>query len=400
MSALMSQEPQLPVNILLVDDKTENLLALESILEAPGYHLVRALSGQDALLELLAQDYAAIVLDVQMPGMTGIELAQIIRGRKKTRHIPILFLTAHSEENAIAGYQAGAVDFLTKPVQPAVLRSKVAVFAELFRKSGALAAEVEERRQAEERIGQLNKELSERVDELAAANAELESFSYTVSHDLRAPLRQVSGFIALLQEGLGGRQNAQDAEYIGLIETAVTRMGHLIDDLLRFSRFGRTELNRAIVNLTPLVEQVRETLAPASSGRDVRWKIGALPEVEGDPAMLRQVFASLLDNALKFTRKQACAEIEIGARREPDEHVFFVRDNGVGFDPRYAEKLFGVFQRLHTGTEFEGTGIGLASVRRIIQRHNGRSWAESVSGEGTVVYFSLPISTTTYEHRN
>jgi len=211
---------------------------------------------------------------------------------------------------------------------------------------------------------------------------------------LRAPLRQVSGFVALLQESLGERQSEQDSEYIGLIATAVNRMGHLIDDLLRFSRFGRAELNRSLVNLTPLVEQVRETLAPVIAGRDVRWKIGQLPEVEGDSAMLRQVFASLLDNALKFTRTRACAEIEVGARRESDEHVFFVRDNGVGFDPRHAGKLFGVFERLHTGAEFEGTGIGLASVRRIIQRHNGRSWAESVPNEGTVVYFSLPLSST------
>jgi len=289
------------------------------------------------------------------------------------------------------------VDFLTKPIQPAVLRSKVAVFAELFRKSSALRAEVEERRQAEERIRQLNIELSERVDQLAEANAELESFSYTVSHDLRAPLRQVSGFVALLQEGLSGRQNASDAEYIGLIQVAIARMGQLIDDLLSFSRVGRVEINRSVVNLTALVEQVRETLTPALNGRDVRWQIGALPEVEGDPAMLRQVFASLLDNALKFTRTRACAEIEIGARKEREQHIFFVRDNGVGFDARYADKLFGVFQRLHTGAEFEGTGIGLASVRRIIQRHNGLSWAESVSGEGTVVYFSLPLSTATDE---
>ena len=386
-----------PVNILLVDDKTENLLALESVLDAPGYHLVRALSGEEALLALLDQEYAAIVLDVQMPGMSGIELAQMIRARKKTHHIPILFLTAHGDESAIAGYQAGAVDFLTKPLQPAVLRSKVAVFADLFRKTSALKAEVDERRQAEERIGQLNKELCERVEELAAANAELESFSYTVSHDLRAPLRQVSGFVTLLQEGLGNRQNAQDAEYIGLIQDAVGRMGQLIDDLLSFSRVGRIEINRSTVNLTRLVEQVRETLSPALVDRNVRWKIDRLPEVEGDPAMLRQVFASLLDNALKFSRTRACAEIEIGARKEHDEHVFFVRDNGVGFDRRHADKLFGVFQRLHTGAEFEGTGIGLASVRRIIQRHNGRSWAESIPGEGTVVYFSLPITTGTDE---
>ncbi len=394
----MPAPQQCCVNILLVDDRPENLLALESILEAPGYNLVRATSGQDALLALLASDYAAIVLDVQMPGMSGIELAQIIRSRKKTQHIPILFLTAHTDESAIAGYQAGAVDFLTKPVQPAVLRSKIGVFAELFRKTSELKEEVEERRQAEKRIGQLNSELSERVDELAAANAELESFSYTVSHDLRAPLRQVSGFVALLQESLGPRQTEQDTEYITLIETAVVRMGRLIDDLLGFSRYGRTELNRTTVNLTPLVNEVRETLAPSYCNRDVKWNVGDLPQVQGDPAMLRQVLASLLDNALKFTRRQACAHIEIGAREEAGEHVIFVRDNGVGFDPRHADKLFGVFQRLHNGAEFEGTGIGLASVRRIIQRHNGRSWAESLRGEGATVYFSLPIAVAAHEN--
>jgi signal transduction histidine kinase len=387
------------VNILLVDDKSENLLALESILEGPGYHLVRALSGQEALHALLDREFAAIVLDVQMPGMTGIELAQIVRARRKTQHIPILFLTAHGEENAIAGYQAGAVDFLTKPLQPAVLRSKVAVFADLFRKNSALKSEVEEHRQAQARIGQLNKELSERVDELAAANAELESFSYTVSHDLRAPLRQVSGFAALLRESLDGKQSEQTNEYLGFISNAVNKMGHLIDDLLRFSRFGRRELNRSLVNLMPLVEQVRETLSPVLAGREVSWKISKLPEVEGDSAMLRQVFASLLDNAVKFTRTRARAEIEVGVCTEEDEHVFFVRDNGVGFDPRHAGKLFGVFERLHTDAEFEGTGIGLATVRRIIQRHNGRSWAESAPEKGTIVYFSLPLSTskTVYE---
>jgi two-component system, chemotaxis family, sensor kinase Cph1 len=229
------------------------------------------------------------------------------------------------------------------------------------------------------------------VEELAAANAELEAFSYTVSHDLRAPLRQVSGFVALLKDSLGKRLNAQDAEYVDLIQRATARMAQLIDDLLSFSRVGRIEINRSRVDLTPLVEQVRETLAPVLIDRKVRWKINPLPEVEGDPAMLRQVVASLLDNALKFSRTRACAEIEVGAHRDGDEHVFFVRDNGVGFDRRHADKLFGVFQRLHTGAEFEGTGIGLASVRRIIQRHNGRCWAESTPGEGTIVYFSLPI---------
>lgn len=391
---------QRPVRILLVDDKAENLVALETILEAPGYQLVQAHSGEEALLALLASEYAAIVLDVKMPGMSGIELAQMIRSRRKTQHIPILFLTAHGEDSATAGYEAGAVDFLTKPIQPAILRSKVAVFAELFRKSSALGAEIEERRQAEERIRQLNEELAQRVDDLAAANAELESFSYTVSHDLRAPLRQVSGFVGLWRESLADRLSAKDAEYISLIQHAITRMGQLIDDLLSFSRVGRVELHPTRVDPIPLVEQVRQTLGPALTGRDIRWKIGALPEVHADAAMLRQVWASLLDNAVKFTRTRDCAEIEIGARLERDQQVFYVRDNGVGFDPRYADKLFGVFQRLHSTTEFEGNGIGLASARRIIQRHGGRTWAESVPGRNTVVYFSLPTPTSRRERTN
>jgi signal transduction histidine kinase len=386
----MSQ--QQPVNILLVDDKAENLVALETILEAPQYHLVRATSGQEALLALLAQDFAVIVLDVQMPEMSGIELAQIVRSRKKTQHIPILFLTAHGDERAVAGYEAGGVDFLIKPLQPPVLRSKVAVFADLYRTSNALREEIGERRLAEERIRQLNDELSERVEQLGVANAELESFSYTVSHDLRAPLRQVSGFAALLKQAVRSASQAEADEYVQLIEDAVTRMGGLIDDLLSFSRMGRVELKRSAVDLASLVAQVRQTLGPAAAGREIRWSVGELPEVQGDPAMLRQVLASLLDNAVKFTRPRASAEIEIGARREGDHFVLFVRDNGVGFDPRHADKLFGVFQRLHTRAEFEGSGIGLASVRRIIQRHGGHTWAQSVLGEGTAVYFSLPAT--------
>jgi signal transduction histidine kinase len=386
------------VNVLLVDDKPENLVALESLLEASGYHLVRAQSGEDALLALLEREYAAIVLDVQMPGMSGIELAQMIRARRKTQDVPILFLTAHGDESAIAGYEAGAVDFLTKPLHPAVLRSKIAVFVELFLKTKALKAEVEERRQAEERIVQLNKELGARVEELAAANAELEAFSYTLSHDLRAPLRHVSGFVTLLKDSLADRQNAEDAEFIRLIQGATVRMGQLIDDMLTFFRVGQVGINWAVVSVTALIEDVRETLSPALTGRAVQWNIHPLPEVEGDPAMLRQVVLSLIDNALKFTRTKTDVVIEIGADRKGDEYVFFVRDNGVGFDQRHADKLFGVFQRLHSPTEFEGTGIGLASVRRIVQRHSGRTWAESNPGEGATVYFSLPIAGHTSAH--
>jgi two-component system, sensor histidine kinase and response regulator len=380
------------VNILLVDDEARNLDVLESILNAPDYHLVRAQNADEALRALVSDTFALLVLDVRMPDMSGVELAQVIKQRKKTQHVPIIFLTAYyqEDEHMMKGYGAGAVDYLSKPVNPQILRSKVAVFVDLFRKSRALEAEIEVRRAAEQRVLELNEQLGSRVSELAAANAELEAFSYSVSHDLRAPLRQVTGFVRCLKKAEGGSADAQTEEYIGLIQDSVTRMGRLIDDLLEFSRMGRTEMNQEPVRLRPLLDQALLTLQPGTEGRQIEWQIDPLPEVCGDPAMLRQVWTNLLDNALKFTRPRACARIDVGARSEPGEHVLFVRDNGVGFDSRYADKLFGVFQRLHGRSQFEGTGIGLASVRRIISRHGGRAWAESAPDQGTTIYFSLP----------
>lgn len=395
-----------PVSILLVDDKIENLVALESILDSPDYRLVRAQNAEEALLALLAGEFAAIVLDVKMPGMDGIELAQMVRARKKTQHVPILLLTAHAPDSMMAGYAAGAVDFLSKPIQFQVLRSKVAIFADLFRHRHALAesnraleAEIEERRRAEERVRQLNEELARRVTdlgvanaELGVANAELEALSYKISHDLRAPLRQVAEFVRLLQDNAAGTLDAQSAEYLPLIKDAVKRMDRLIDDLWAFSHFSRVELVRTEVSLPPLVDDVRSILEPTATGRTVEWRIGALPTVQADAAMLRQVLINLLDNALKFTRNRATAVIEVGCTTDEVEHIVCVRDNGVGFDPAYSNKLFGVFQRLHSQHEFEGTGIGLATVQRIIVRHGGRTWAESTLGEGAQVYFSLPTN--------
>src|SRR5918999_2622650 len=400
-----------PVSILLVDDKIENLVALESILDSPDYRLVRAQNAEEALLALLAGEFAVIVLDVKMPGMDGIELAQMVRARKKTQHVPILLLTAHAPDSMMAGYAAGAVDFLSKPIQSQVLRSKVAIFADLFRHRQALAesnraleAEIKERRQAEERVRQLNEELARRVTdlgianaELGIANAELESLSYTISHDLRAPLRQVAGFVRLLQDNVAGTLEAQSAEYLPLIKDAVKRMDRLIDDLLAFSHFSRVELVRTEVSLPPLVDDVRSILEPTATGRTVEWRIGALPTVQADAAMLRQVLINLLDNALKFTCNRATAVIEVGCTTDEVEHIVCVRDNGVGFDPAYSNKLFGVFQRLHGQHEFEGTGIGLATVQRIIVRHGGRTWAESTLGEGAQVYFSLPTNIAAYQ---
>jgi len=222
------------------------------------------------------------------------------------------------------------------------------------------------------------------------SNKELESFSHSVSHDLRAPLRHIDGYTDLLKKHLAGKLDDKGQRYMKTIAESAQQMGQLIDDLLLFSRMGRAQLQKGNVSLKQLAEEVRESLKHDTQGRDIAWKIAGLPDLCGDRAMLRQVFANLLGNAVKYTRTRQKAEIEVGCQEGAGETVIFVRDNGVGFDMQYADKLFGVFQRLHGAGEFEGTGIGLANVRRIILRHGGRTWAEGAVDQGATFYFSLP----------
>jgi signal transduction histidine kinase len=258
-----------------------------------------------------------------------------------------------------------------------------------------LRFEVDERMRAEEAVRALNADLERRVTErteaLAAANRELESFSYSVSHDLRAPLRHVLGFVELLHEDLKGQLSERAQRYIATIRKASTEMGELIDDLLAFSRTNRSQMREVVVALAPLVDSTIATLESATRGRHIRWEIAPLPDVIGDPVLLRQVFANLVDNAVKYSRMRDPACIAIGslAASEDGLTVFFVRDNGAGFDMTYAQKLFGVFQRMHRAEEFEGTGIGLATAQRIVARHGGRMWAESAVDRGATFYLTL-----------
>jgi len=236
-------------------------------------------------------------------------------------------------------------------------------------------------------------ELQRRGELLEAANKELEAFSYSVSHDLRAPLRHIDGYASLLAKATAVSLDDKATRYLHTISEAATRMGQLIDDLLVFSRMGRQEMLRGRVNLDQWIAAVLHDLRHDLQDRAISWTIAQLPDVTGDAAMLRQVFVNLLANAIKFTSTQPNATIEIGSQSDgPNEAVLFVRDNGVGFDMQYANKLFGVFQRLHRADEFEGTGIGLANVRRIIHRHGGKTWAEGALGKGATFYISLPIA--------
>jgi len=262
----------------------------------------------------------------------------------------------------------------------------------------ATARDITEQKRANEQILQLNHELQRRAEQLETANRELEAFSYSVSHDLRAPLRHIDGFVKILDKQSGPNLDERGRRYLGIVADSARQMGALIDDLLVFSRMSRTELRRSKVALNSLVHEAVEGLQMETNGRQISWKIGELPEVEADPAMLRQVWINLVGNAVKYTRPRHPAEIEVGcADGANGEFVFFVRDNGVGFDMQYAHKLFGVFQRLHRAEEFEGTGIGLANVRRIIARHGGRTWAEGKPDGGATFFFSLPKTPTETE---
>jgi light-regulated signal transduction histidine kinase (bacteriophytochrome) len=246
-------------------------------------------------------------------------------------------------------------------------------------------------RRARDELATANTALERRKLELESANKELEAFAYSTSHDLRAPLRHVAGYSELLLKHAAASLDDKSRRYIAMLLESAKKMGMLIDDLLAFSRIGRAEAHNTLVSLEQLLREVLAEIERDTEGRDIAWKVGALPTVHGDRAMLRVALFNLVSNAVKFTRTRAHAEIEIGcAEGKPDEVVVFVRDNGVGFDMKYLNKLFGVFQRLHRPESFEGTGIGLATVQRIVARHGGRVWAEGVVDGGATFYFSAP----------
>ena len=379
------------VNVLMVDDQPENLVALEAMLEPLGQNLIAAHSGRDALRSLLTVDAAVVLLDVRMPDMDGFETAELIRSRERTRDTPIIFLTAADRDETLAlrGYAVGAVDYLTKPVVPELVRSKVAVFVELAKKSQLLRRQADQLRESEQAARELAEARAVLVEDLEQKTREMETFSYAVSHDLRAPLRRIDGFSRALLELEADRLDGDSARYLRNIRQATGDMSELIDGMLALARVARADLRLRPVDLSAVADTVASQLREAEPERRVDLVIRPQVQGTGDPQLLRVVLQNLLENAWKFTRARPEPRIEFGTFNPHSDPTYFVRDNGVGFDTSYADRLFKPFQRLHSSQEFEGTGIGLATVHRIIQRHGGRVWADSTPGEGATFSFTL-----------
>jgi signal transduction histidine kinase len=419
-----------------VDDQPANLVALEAILDDLGQNLVRAHSGEDALRLVLKDDFAVILLDVQMQGLDGFETAKLIRSRKRSRYTPIIFLTAYeSADFAVRkAYALGAVDYLIKPLVPEILRAKVAGFVELHQKTQEVLRQAErlrhmeqqefERQLAEEKLRQtearyaaihrLNAELEERVRqrtseleavnrdlqrevverqqvaaELTRSNRELERFAYVASHDLKEPLRKIRLHLELLERHCRGRLDEKAGQFLAIALDGATRMQGLVKDLLAYARVGsraraaeptdcRQGFDQAVANLEAAI---RESGAVVTA-TDLPWVLAEGTE-------LVQLFQNLIDNAIKFRGARA-PTVAVTAQRQGGAWLFRVRDNGIGIEPRYAERVFVLFERLHSQRDYAGTGIGLAICKKIVERHGGSICVECEPGQGACFLFTLP----------
>jgi len=411
--------------ILIVEDSLIQAELLRRMLVQHGYRVIIACDGAEGLAAARKEQPRVIISDITMPVMNGFEMCHAIRQDAELRDIPVILLTMLTDtQDVIHGLNAGADYYVTKPFHEQYLLSRInaalteppkhsdekiemelSIEGEKYPVSASYqqimnlfisiyenaALKNSELISAHEQLSILNKSLEEKKRELEEANKDLEGFAYSVSHDLRTPLRAIDGFSQQVLKRYEGKLDDEGRRLLNVVRDNTVKMSQLIDDILAFSRMGRVGMSTVEVDMDGLAREVFEELKPAAVGRDLAVEIKPLPAARGDHAILRQVWVNLLANAIKFTRHNPAASIQVGSYQEGREHVYFVKDNGAGFDMQYAEKLFGVFQRLHGVEEFEGTGIGLAIVKRIITRHGGRVWAEGAVNKGATFYFALPV---------
>ena len=404
------------IRILIVDDRPDNLLSIETILENENYEIVKATSGKAALKILLTQhDFTLILMDVQMPDMNGFETASLIYQREKLKHIPIIFITAHNynDEHVFEGYKVGAIDYIYKPINPELLRFKVGVFAEMYQKNhqlllqerklkqmnANLAKEIEERRISEEKVRLLNQQLLENNRSLKATIEELDRFAYVASHDLQEPLRKILVFSDKLLSTQRQHVTEEMQRYMEKIMKASERMQKLINDLLTFSRQDDNAAGFTEVKLNDLISDVLSDMEVEIEKHAAQIKVDVLPTLWANPSSMRQLFQNLISNGIKFRKPGEvpvvsvyCSSANAPLLDGADSFCrIVVEDNGIGFNQKYAEEIFVVFKRLHSYHEYEGTGVGLSICKKIIDKHGGKISAESKAGEGARFYIDLPM---------
>ena len=362
--------------VIIVDDNPENLRTLTSVLEAHGYETRAAINGELALEAIKTVHPDLIMLDIMMPGINDYKVCRQLKANANTSNIPVLFISAMSDTmDKVKAFEVGGIDYIPKPFQAQEVLARTRTHIAL-----ALA-----RRQLEES----NSQLQQRTSKLEALNKELSSFAYSVSHDLRAPLRTIDGFSHTMLEDYYDLVDDNGKDYLQRIRSGVQKMGQLIDDMLKLSRVTQSELSLRNIDLGIIANNIIQKMQSDAPDRAVQAEIMSNMKTKADPHLMEIALNNLLGNAWKFTAKNPHPCIKFGIKERDGRPVYFVGDNGVGFDMRYVNKLFGAFQRLHSDAEFEGTGIGLATVARVIQLHGGHVWAESILNKGATFYFTL-----------
>ena len=407
------------VSILVVDDREDNLFSIEAILEKDKYNIVKANSGRAALEILLTQhNFSLILMDVQMPDLNGFETATIIYERDILKNIPIIFITAYSkdDDHIFKGYKTGGVDYIYKPINPDLLRVKVSVFVELYRKNlqlqlqekklltanRSLQKEIEDRKISEDKVQQLIEQLIQNNAHLKQMNEELDQFAYMASHDLQEPLRKIQMFSDKIL--LRKDQDGESEKYFSKIISASRRMQSLINNLLEFSRHSVSSSDFKVTDLNQLVEETLTDLEIEIEKNNAQITYNNLPVISAVPDLMQRLFYNLLSNAIKFRKKDVSPVINIKAvKMQPAELLNFIghingsiyykiiiTDNGIGFDNKHSGDIFKVFKRLHNYQDFEGTGVGLAICKKIVEKHGGSIIAESIVNEGSSFIMILP----------